>query len=186
MNVIFFKTSADFRKWLEIYHKTEKEIWVGYYKTSLKKEGITWPQSVDEAICFGWIDGIRKSIDNERYCNRFTPRKANSNWSSVNIKKAGLLSAKGLMHPSGLKMFEKRKDDKSEVYSYENKPEILSGELEQKFRSNEKASAFFSAQAPSYRRTVLYWIMSGKQEKTRINRLSKLIEACETGKKLYQ
>jgi uncharacterized protein YdeI (YjbR/CyaY-like superfamily) len=185
MNVVFFKTAAGFRRWLELYYNTEKEIWVGYYKTSTQKDSITWPQSVDEAICFGWIDGIRKSVDAESYCIRFTPRNARSNWSGVNIKKAEVLIAKGLMQPSGLKLFEQRKEDKSEVYSYENKPEILPDELEQTFKSNKEAWMFFMKQALSYRKTIFYWIMSAKQEATRNKRLEKLIEACEAGKKLF-
>ncbi len=185
MNVVFFKSATDFREWLSANHKSVKELWVGYYKTSVKKESITWPQSVEEAICFGWIDGIRKSIDGESYCNRFTPRKASSNWSAVNIKKAEELISNGRMQPSGLVLYEKRKEDKSIIYSYENKPEKLPEEFEQKLDSNDKAKLFFASQAPSYRRTIFYWIMSAKQEATRLNRLEKLIKASENGEKIF-
>jgi uncharacterized protein YdeI (YjbR/CyaY-like superfamily) len=184
MNPVFFNTAADFKKWLEKNHAIEKEIWVGYYKTSSEKTGITWPQSVDEAISFGWIDGIRKSIDQESYCNRFTPRKANSNWSAINIEKAETLIRQGRMHASGLELYKNRKEDKSIVYSYENKPEKLPPEFEQLLMANEKAWQHFKSLPPSHQRTTFYWIMSAKQLSTQQSRLEKLIKASEQGKRL--
>lgn len=184
MNVVLFADQEDFRKWLAEHHETENEIWVGYYKISAKKQGMTYSQSVDQAICYGWIDGIKKAVDSEIYCNRFTPRRATSVWSAVNIKKAESLIKQGLMQPSGLTCYLNRKEDKSRVYSYENKPERLPEELEEKLRENDKAWAYFSSQAPSHQRTILYWIMSAKQDSTRLNRLEKLIKASEEGKRL--
>lgn len=181
---VFFKTQKDFRKWLEKNHKKEIELYVGFYKLSSGKKSITWSQAVDEAICFGWIDGIRKSIDKESYCNRFTPRRPDSNWSDINIKKVKELTKKGLMKPAGLEIFNKRKIDKSRVYSYENKPESLSPEHEIIFKSNKKAWEFFIAQSNSYKRTNYYWIMSAKQDETKFRRLNQLITASEKRQKL--
>lgn len=110
--VLFFTTQAEFRKWLERNHKKETELWVGYYKIGSNKPGITWTQSVDEALCFGWIDGVRNAIDRESYCNRFTPRRATSNWSDINIKKAKALIKSGLMQPAGLEIYKQRKKTK--------------------------------------------------------------------------
>lgn len=185
MNPIFFENQIAFRHWLEANHKTENELWVGFYKVHSEKHNMTWSQSVDQALCFGWIDGIRKSIDGDSYCIRFTPRKKSSNWSAVNIIKVNELTRQGLMTPAGLEIFSHRKDDKSEIYSYENKPEKLSAELEQHFKSNAAAWGFFSNQAPLYRKTALYWVMGAKQDATRWNRLEKLIRACEEGIKLF-
>ncbi len=184
MDPVYFKSAADFRKWLEKNHSTEQEIFVAYYKKGSKKSGITYTQAVEQALCFGWIDGVARSLDQDSYCNRYTPRRKNSNWSAINIKKAELLIEQGLMHASGLVAFEKRKEVLSGAYSYENKPANLSVELESMLRSNQKAWEFFSSQSPSHQKTVFYWIMSAKQEKTRISRLQKLIRSCEEGKRL--
>ena len=184
MQTIFFSTRADFRKWLEKNHLSEKELWVGFYKSNSQKKGIRYDESVDEALCFGWIDGIRKSIDQESYCNRFTPRRKNSNWSAININKVESLLKMGLMHSAGIACYKDRTDNKSMVYSYENVPSKLTDELEAKLRANEKAWIFFSKQTPSHCKTIIYWIMSAKQEATRLNRLEKLLTASEAGKKL--
>ncbi len=183
MNPIFFENAQAFRSWLEENHTTVKELIVGYYKVSTGKPSMTWSESVDQALCFGWIDGIRRSIDDESYCIRFTPRKPNSNWSAVNIKKVDELIASGQMTPAGMRLFEIRKEEKSEVYTYENKIEVFPPEVEERFKQNEKAWAFFSKQAPSYRKAVIYWIMSAKQEATFEKRLAQLIESCEKGKR---
>lgn len=145
---------------------------------------MTYPQSVEEALCFGWIDGITRSVDKERYCVRFTPRKPRSNWSAVNIARVEELIRLGKMTPAGMAAYEKRSDANSGIYSYENQPEKLSDELEAKFRQNSAAWDFFQAQAPSYRKMTVYWVMSAKQEATRISRLNKLIEACSEKKRL--
>jgi uncharacterized protein YdeI (YjbR/CyaY-like superfamily) len=185
VNPLFFENQMAFRQWLEANHKTANELWVGFYKVHSTKHNMTWSQSVDQALCFGWIDGIRKSIDGDSYCIRFTPRKKTSNWSAVNIIKVNELSRQGLMAPAGLDIFNQRKQEKSEIYSYENKPEKLSTDLEKRFKSNAAAWVFFSNQAPSYRKTALYWVMDAKRDATRTSRLEKLIKACEEGIKLF-
>jgi len=185
MKPIFFDSASSFRNWLEANHQTETEVLVGYYKVGTKKPSMTWSESVDEALCFGWIDGIRKSIDSESYCNRFTPRNSKSNWSAINIKKVEELIRLGKMTPAGLAAFEKRREDRSEVYSYENKPEQLSPELEEQFRGNKEAWEFFSRQSTSYKKTVMFYVMSAKQEATRFSRLDKLIQACVEGKRIF-
>jgi uncharacterized protein YdeI (YjbR/CyaY-like superfamily) len=182
---IFFRDTAEFRKWLEVNHQTETELLVGYYKVGTKKPSMTWSKSVDEALCFGWIDGIRKSIDEESYCNRFTPRNPKSNWSAVNIKKVEQLIRQGKMMPGGLAAFEKRTEARSEIYSYENKPEQFSPELESRFRENKAAWEFFSRQSTSYKKTVMFYVMGAKQETTRFSRLDKLMQACSEGKRIF-
>ncbi len=177
MKPVFFEDQSEFRKWLEINHMKEREIIVGYYKVGTGKPNMSWSQSVDQALCFGWIDGIRKSIDEESYCIRFTPRNPKSVWSEVNINKVKVLTEQGLMQPAGLDIFNHRKDDKSKIYSYENKPLTLKDEYEKIFRSNETAWEFFSTQTQTYKQSIFYWIMSAKQESTRISRLEKLIDA---------
>ena len=165
MEAIFFKNQAEFRKWLEKNHKKEKEILVGFFKVSTGKPSMTWPQSVDQALCFGWIDGIRKSIDEESYSNRFTPRKSNSIWSAINIKKIEELSKSGLMKPEGLKAFGLRTDDRSKVYSHEKETVALSSDFEKIFKKNKVAWEFFNSQAPSYKKVMTHWIANAKQEK---------------------
>ena len=177
MKPIFFEDQLEFRKWLEINHSKEKEIIVGYHKVGTGKPSMTWSQSVDQALCFGWIDGIRRSINEESYCIRFTPRNPKSVWSDINIKKVAVLTEQGLMQPAGIEIFTHRKEDKSSIYSYENKPIALSEEYEKIFKSNGMAWEFFSTQGQSYQKSVFYWIMSAKLESTRITRLEKLIDA---------
>lgn len=145
---------------------------------------MTYPQSVEEALCFGWIDGITRSIDHECYCVRFTPRKPRSNWSAVNIARVEELIRLGKMTPAGMAAYEKRAEARSGIYSYENQPEKLAAELEPQFRQNQEAWDFFQVQSPSYRKMSIYWVMSAKQEATRISRLKKLIEACSEKKRL--
>lgn len=182
MNPIFFESPSELRDWLDENHDQAQEIWVGFYKKGSGKLGITYKEALDEALCYGWIDGIRKTVDEERYTNRFTPRKPKSNWSAVNIKRVGELQALGRMKPSGLREFEKR--EPSRVYSYETNVRDLDPALEQRFRANPQAWDFFQAQPPSYRRTIQFWVMSAKQEETRLRRLEKLMEASEKGKRL--
>lgn len=185
MNPVYFRDQIEFRKWLEKNHNKESEIIVGYYKVATGKPSLSWSQSVDQAICFGWIDGIRRSIDEERYCIRFTPRKPTSVWSNVNIKKVEELKKKGLMTEPGLRIYDNRKDNKSGIYSFEKEASNLDDASESVFRSNQVAWDFFVKQAPSYRKTRIYWIMSAKQEATRISRLNKLIIACEKHIRLF-
>lgn len=184
MKPIFFSTQSDFRRWLEENHETATEIIVGYYNVKSGKGGMNWSESVDEALCFGWIDGVRRKVDEESYSNRFTPRKANSNWSAVNIKKVAELTEKGLMMPAGIAAFEKRTAGKSAIYAYENELKTFSGEFEKRFRASETAWEFFEAQANWYRKQMINWVMTAKQEKTREDRLEKLIAASADEKRL--
>lgn len=181
MEPTFFETPADFRTWLQHNHEQKTELLVGFYKTGSGKASITWPQSVDEALCFGWIDGVRRSINEVSYSIRFTPRKAKSIWSAVNIKKIEELTAKGLMQPAGLAAYAKREESRSRVYSFENEEQVLKPEYEEQFKTNAKAWAFFKAQAPWYKKVSLHRVMTAKQEKTRLSRLEGLIKACEVG-----
>ena len=184
MKPLFFENAKNFRKWLEANGEMKTELIVGYYKVSTGRPSMSWSESVDQALCFGWIDGIRRSVDDESYCIRFTHRKPNSNWSAVNIKKVEELIASGQMTPAGLKLFEQRKESKSEVYSYENRIANFAPEIEARFRQNEKAWEFFMKQAPSYRKTVIYWVMSSKQEATFEKRFTLLVSDCDEGKRL--
>lgn len=185
MTPVFFANSAEFRKWLEENHRTETELVVGYYKVGTQKPSMNWSESVDEALCFGWIDGVRRSIDDESYCNRFTPRKPRSNWSAVNIKKVEELIRSGKMAPAGLVAFEKRSEERSAIYSYENRPEKFNPEMEAQFKEHIDAWSFFSKLSPSYQKTNIYWVMSAKQEATQLSRLDKLIAASAEGKRLF-
>jgi uncharacterized protein YdeI (YjbR/CyaY-like superfamily) len=182
---VFFPKPDEFRKWLEKNHLTETELLVGYYKVGTRKPSMTWSESVDEALCFGWIDGIRRSVDNESYCIRFTPRNPKSNWSAVNIKKVEEMIRLGKMMPVGLAAYEKRLESRSAIYSYEKRPEKLDNNMESRFKENQKAWNYFCSTAPSYQKVRIYWVMSGRQEKTRLARLEKLIQASELGNKLF-
>ncbi len=176
MTPTFFPTQTDFRQWLEANHERETELLVGFYKVGSGKPSMNWSESVDQALCFGWIDGIRRSVDAESYSIRFTPRKPKSVWSAVNIKKIEELTKQGLMKPAGIAAFAKREESRSGIYAYENKPEKLPDEFEKQFRANEKAWNFFEKQPNGYRKTMFYWVMSAKQEATRLSRLQRLID----------
>jgi uncharacterized protein YdeI (YjbR/CyaY-like superfamily) len=181
-NPTFFATASEFRSWLEQHHDDTHEIWVGFYKKGSGRPSITYPEAVDEALCFGWIDGVRKSLDQESYVNRFTPRRRGSNWSMVNIKRAEELTRLGLMRPAGLRAFEKRAEQKSGTYSYEQRNSArLDAVSERRFRANRKAWEFFQRQAPSYRKAAVWWVVSAKKEETRRRRLAVLIEDSERG-----
>lgn len=180
---IFFATAAELRDWLERNHATETELMVGFYKRGSGKPSITWQELVDEELCFGWIDGVRKGIDDIRYSNRITPRKPRSTWSAVNIARAKELIRMGRMHPAGLKAFERRTDERSAIYSYEQrKAARLDPSAERSFRVNRKAWTFFQTQSPSYRRTAIWWVISAKREETRKRRLATLIADSERGR----
>jgi uncharacterized protein YdeI (YjbR/CyaY-like superfamily) len=185
MNPEYFQDQNEFRKWLEKNHNKESEIIVGYHKVGTGKPSMTWSQSVDQAICFGWIDGIRRSIDKERYSIRFTPRKVTSIWSNINIKKVEELKKKGLMKKPGLDVYNNRKDTKSGIYSFENEIIKLDDSFERLFKANKNAWDFFVKQAPSYKKIRSHWIMSAKQETTKISRLNKLIMASEKHNRLF-
>lgn len=181
MEPIFFADQHDLRKWLEKNHATATELLVGLYKKNSGKANMSWPELVDQVLCFGWIDGKGKSIDDEKWCIRITPRKPTSIWSAVNINKIETLTKAGLMHPEGIAAFEKRKESKSRVYSHENAAQPLAPEFEKTFKTNKKAWDFFNAQPPGYRKTVIHIIMSAKQEKTQISRLESVIADSEAG-----
>jgi uncharacterized protein YdeI (YjbR/CyaY-like superfamily) len=173
----FFPSPAAWRAWLEDHHADTQALWVGLYKRESGRPSITWPEAVDGALCFGWIDGVRKSIDATSYKIRFTPRKPGSVWSAVNVKRATELSTMGLMHAAGLAAFQKREGKRSEIYSYEQrKGAKLPPAYEKKFRAHPDAWKFFEAQPPGYRRTASWWVISAKKEETRLNRLAVLIE----------
>lgn len=180
----FFKNRNELRKWFEKNHDKEKEIWVGFYKKDSGKANFTWSQSVDQALCFGWIDGIRKSIDEDRYMIRFTPRNPKSNWSAINIKKIKELTKLGLMHPAGIEAFKKREDKRSEVYSFEQDKVKLSKKYELIFKSDKKAWEFFQSLPPSTKKPSIWWVMSAKKEETQLRRLDILIKSSEEGEKV--
>ncbi len=175
MNIKFFARAAEFRRWLAKNHARVDELWVGLYVKSSNRPSITWPEAVDEALCFGWIDGIRKKVDVPSYTIRFTPRRAKGIWSNRNIQRVRELTERGLMQPSGLKAFEARKRDRSGIYSFEQRHHILDPSYERKLKANKLAWAFFRARPPWYRRTASHWIMSAKKEETRLRRLATLI-----------
>jgi uncharacterized protein YdeI (YjbR/CyaY-like superfamily) len=180
----FFASQSDFRKWLEKNHAKETELFVGFYKVNSGKPSMSWSQSVDQALCFGWIDGIRKSIDTESYFIRFTPRKPKSIWSAVNIKKVEELTKNGLMMPSGLAIFNLREDYKSRIYTYENPAVKFSEEFELKFKSNKAAWLYFQSLPQSYQNPAINWVMSAKQDATRNKRLEELINDSEAKRKI--
>ena len=177
----FFAKQSDFRKWLQKNHKKETELLVGFYKVGSGKPSMTWPQSVDEALCFGWIDAVRKSIDKERYQIRFTQRKPTSIWSAINISKIEELTKQGLMQPAGLTSFEKRIESKSKIYSYEKDEVELPPNFIKQFKANKKAWDYFQSLASSYRKTSIHWVTSAKQNTTKIKRLKELIGDSEKG-----
>lgn len=177
----FFKTQAEWRAWLEKNHVGETEKLVGFYKANSGKAGITYKQALDEALCYGWIDGVRKGVDEERWTIRFTPRKAKSIWSDVNLKRAAELETAGAMHSAGLAAFHGRDEKLTKQHSFENKDQELDAGQEKLFRANKKAWEWFSKQAPSYQKTARFWVNSAKQEATRAKRLDALVRDSEAG-----
>ncbi len=183
-DVHFFATPGDFRAWLAANHATAEALWVGFHKKGSGRPSITWPESVDEALCYGWIDGLRQRLDDERYTIRFTPRRPGSLWSAVNTRRAQALSAEGRMQPAGLAAFAARDEAKSRLYSYENRPEGLEPAYEAALRADEAAWAYWQAQPPHYRRGAAHWIMSAKREATRRQRLATLIADSAAGQRI--
>jgi uncharacterized protein YdeI (YjbR/CyaY-like superfamily) len=179
-----FRTPSDFRNWLEKNHSTAGELWVGFYKKSSGKVSITWPESVDEALCFGWIDGIRKRVDETSYQIRFTPRRRGSIWSSINIKRARALTKQKRMRAAGLKAFQARVEDRSGIYSYEQRPTELPERYAKLLKKNKAAWDFFQTQPPSYRKMISWYIVSAKREETRSKRIKKLVAASAERKRL--
>ena len=179
----FFKTPPDFRKWLKQNHAGAAELLVGFYKKDSGQPSITWPQSVDEALCFGWIDGVRRGLDEVSYTIRFTPRKPTSTWSAINIGRVKVLSAEGRMAPAGIKAFQSRSEKKSVIYAYEQKQAEFDPESLKRFRLNKAAWDFFQAQPPGYRKLVTWRIVSAKRPETRRKRLEQLITDSARGRR---
>jgi uncharacterized protein YdeI (YjbR/CyaY-like superfamily) len=181
VEITFFESSAELREWLERNHDTAQELRVGFHKKKSGMVGITYREAVDQALCFGWIDGVGKSIDANAYSARFTPRKPKSIWSAVNIARAQELLASGLMTPSGIEAFDSRDENRARQYSHEQATVELDPVCEEKFRASKQAWEFFEAQPPGYRRKMMWWVMNTKKEETRLKRLASLIEASEGG-----
>ena len=179
----FFPSPVAFRAWLEQHHAEVEELLVGFYKVGSGKRSMTWPESVDEALCFGWIDGVRKSLGGSNYTIRFSLRKVGSIWSSVNIKRSKALIKRGLMQPAGLKAFQARKENKSGIYSYEQRRVDLAEPYNRLLKANKIACRFFQSQSPSFRKAASWWIISAKKEETRLKRLEKLIAHAVRGRR---
>jgi uncharacterized protein YdeI (YjbR/CyaY-like superfamily) len=179
---LFFKSPDEYRRWLEKNHEMQKELWIGFWKKATGKPSLTWQQVVDESLCFGWIDGIRKSIDGDSFKQRVTPRRATSIWSLINIKRVGELTAEGRMRKAGLVAFEKR--NRTKVYSYENMNRGLGPSEEAQFKKNKKAWEFFQSQPPGYRRLAGWYVTSAKKDETRQRRLESLVRDSAAGRRL--
>ena len=179
----FFAKAAAFRRWLEKNHDRESELWIGFHKPG--KAGMTYAEAVDQALCFGWIDGLVKSLDADSHVRRFTLRKKSSIWSAVNLRKFAALDAKNLVEKPGREAYERRDPAKTNRYSFENRPQTLPPPLEKKFRANRAAWKFFQAQPPSYHRTAIWWVVSAKRDETKLSRLLKLIAASAKGERLF-
>jgi uncharacterized protein YdeI (YjbR/CyaY-like superfamily) len=177
----FFKTPADFCAWLERHHADTPELWLGFYKKASGKAGITYKEGVDAALCYGWIDGIKKRLDEDRYMHRFTPRRARSIWSLVNTARLTELIKEGLVASRGLQAFRERDEKRSGVYTYENRTKPLAPALQKQFKANKKAWEFFRAQPPGYQRLATFWITSAKKEETQHKRLHIMIDASAKG-----
>jgi uncharacterized protein YdeI (YjbR/CyaY-like superfamily) len=185
MKIIYFKTQKELHSWLLKNHNKASELFIGFYKKGTGRKSITYPEALDEALCFGWIDGVRKSLDEESYMIRYTPRKKGSIWSAVNINRINELIKKDAVHESGFKTFTERDIKRQKIYSYENKAKNLSKEFEDLFRRNKKAWGNFIKMAPSYKRTVSYWVMNAVKDETKLRRLKELIEVSAKGDKPF-
>jgi len=184
--VVIFADAAALRAWLTERHDTETELWVGLYKKGVPKQSVRYHEAVEEALCFGWIDGISRRVDDEVVAQRFTPRRRTSSWSAVNIAKIAELTEAGRMHPAGLAAFESRDRRKDASYSYEKAASSLPPAFEEQLRADERVWSFWQAQIPSYRRTVTHWVMSAKRDETRQRRLATLIEDCRNDRLIKQ
>jgi uncharacterized protein YdeI (YjbR/CyaY-like superfamily) len=184
---IYFSSPDEFRAWLEEHHETATEVWVGYWKKATGKPSLVWSQAVDEALCFGWIDGVLRGIDDERHIQRFTPRKPASNWSAINIAKVERLRAEGRMRPAGEAAFARRRGERSGIYSYEQRHNArLEPDEQARFEANAAAWEYFSSRPPSYRKPALWWVVSAKKPETRERRLATLIEQSAAGEPINQ
>lgn len=182
-DALFFATQARLRDWFDTNHETATELWLGSYKKATGRPSVTWSESVDEALCVGWIDSVRYSLDAERSAQRFTPRRAGSNWSAINVAKVAALRAAGRMRPAGEAAFALRRDDRTAIYSFEQAgfPE-LPAEEEARFRAIAAAWSWFAAKSPSFRKQALHWVISAKRPETRERRLATLIEDSAAGR----
>jgi uncharacterized protein YdeI (YjbR/CyaY-like superfamily) len=183
-NITYFPSPAALRAWFRANHAKAEELWVGYHKKGSGRPSVTWPESVDEALCVGWIDGIRKTIDADRYTIRFTPRRNGSIWSAVNIRRVKALSDEKRMRAAGLKAYAARLENRSGIYAYEQRRDELEEPYAGRMKTHRAAWEFFTAQPPGYRKVIGWWIVSAKREETRLQRLQKLIEMSEKGKRL--
>jgi uncharacterized protein YdeI (YjbR/CyaY-like superfamily) len=177
----FFASRARFRAWLEANHAKVPALWIGFWKVHSGKKGLTYDEAVEESLCFGWIDGLVKRFDEDAYMQRFTPRKAKTTWSAVNIRKVEALQRAGLMASPGLAAFENRDPKRAGLYSFENRDVVLSKEFESRFRARKKAWAFFEKQPPGYRRLAAFWVMSAKRPETRERRFARLLDDSSRG-----
>jgi uncharacterized protein YdeI (YjbR/CyaY-like superfamily) len=183
-DVLFFESASDFRRWLEANHASRSEVWVGYFKKVTGRGGLTYAQALDEALCFGWIDGQGCGLDEQRYTNRWTPRRARSIWSNANVKRVGELTAAGRMRPAGLAAFEARTPELTGVYLSDMDPDVLPPGLLEAFRANRPAWEFWSRQPPGYRKQMTWWVMSAKRDETREHRLAAVIEEHAAGRRI--
>ena len=183
-NVIFFETPGQLRAWLEANHETATELWVGYHRKRTGRPSVSWQDVVDQELCFGWIDSVRYSLGDDRSAQRITPRRRGSTWSAINIKRFGELEAMGLVHPAGRAAFAKRDEERSRIYSYENRSRGFDAATESAVRKRKAAWKFFESQPPSYRKTAAFWVMNAKHEETRERRLRTLIECSENGERI--
>lgn len=183
MKPLFFASPVQWRRWLATHHARKDEVLVGFYKRSSGRPSITWPESVDEALCCGWIDGIRRNLDAESYTIRFTPRRQGSIWSAVNVRRVAELTKRKRMRAAGLRAFAARIKAKTAIYSFEQRKKArLPPAYAKRFKANAAAWRFFSARPPWYQRTATYWVISAKQEETRLRRLAALIDASAHGR----
>src|ERR1041384_1546727 len=180
----FFSTLERFREWLQRNHDSETELLLGFHKKSSGKKSITYAEALDEALCYGWIDGVRKNLNQTSYTIRFTPRKARSIWSNVNVRHVERLTKEGRMRPAGIAAYERRDPKRTGIYAFENRPREFSPEFEKAFRKNKTAWSFFEKQPPGYKRVIVFWVMEAKKAETRVKRFKQLVDLCEQGLRL--
>jgi uncharacterized protein YdeI (YjbR/CyaY-like superfamily) len=185
MDATYFASPAGFRAWLDAHHEDRDELLVGFHKKGSGAPSMSWPEAVDEALCYGWIDGVRRRVDDARYTIRFTPRRPRSNWSAVNVARVAALTAEGRMQPAGLAAFDRRAPARTGIYAYEQRHEAaLDADQEALFRAAGAAWEFFQSRPASYRRTLTWWVVSAKRAETRRKRLDTLVAACADGRML--
>jgi uncharacterized protein YdeI (YjbR/CyaY-like superfamily) len=184
MEPVYFASPAELRAWLDAHHASAQELWVGYHKVATGRPSLTWPESVDEALCFGWIDGLRRRVDGERYAIRFTPRRPGSVWSHVNLERVAVLTAEGRMRPEGLAIHALRRPEAAYGGPHAERPEHLPDPYDRALRErNEAAWRFFADQSVAYRRTLVDWVLAAKQEATRLRRVERIADALAFGQR---